>query len=367
MCTAANMYDRAIGCVRTVQTVYISPAIKQLRDRISRIAQGVIHGIQVIDDFVDYQRLRLALRIKSALSSFVARFVLYSINELSGKDQKAQAESQLAAIRQTGSCAEEYLFKASDSVTLSCVQLIHPKEINPQSHTIIYFPTNFEIWQASLPKLKHLQDNTAANVHALNWRKTGGSTSFPEVQQTLISDGVAYVRELMKQGIPPANIVLYGDDIGAAVAATVAAELVNDDIQVDLVSLRGYRSLTALIRHTMPACANVIARIAACMNWELNVEAVLPKLTGRIICMYHEHDPIVPLPISLKTAITEAQAKGSLNAHSVQFIKMNENAFTNEFPQFAEDTDITPHNRNLATIEQQWLYALIKKLWIQKV
>lgn len=82
--------------------------------------------------------------------------------------------------------------------------------------------------------------------------------------------------------------------------------------------------------------------------------------------MYSEQDPMVPIAASIKTALETAPA-GSLQLTSIEYVKMDEAAFSQECPQFAEDPDLHPHIRPFAPSEQASLVAAIHRLWANAV
>ncbi len=344
----------------------LSADLSNLNKRIATIASSVWNIVQeyakAIDEATLYYRKTISWFITSTLSSLTARFVLYSLNELSGEEYQERANIQLATLNSEGSQTALQSFATTLNATLSTVTLVHPPQINPSKHTIVYFPTNFEIWQASIDYLISLHKEACADVYALNYRGTGGSNGFAETEDMLINDGLAYVQDLIAKGVPADKIALFGGDIGGAVAVAVAAKLAEQGIVVDIISIRSFKTLTAVIREALPVAPDLFANFAAKMHWKLNAEADLPKLKGNFICMSSDQDPILPVAIQIKAAL-EAAPTNTLQLQSTHYIKMDENAFVKDFPQLAEDPDCNPHIRPFAKSEQVELIAAIKSLW----
>jgi len=289
----------------------------------------------------------------------VARFVLYSL-ELSGDEYEEHVQKVFKDLRDEGSQAVSLNFPVSQNATLSIVTLCHPPQKNPDKKTIIYFPRNFEIWQKSISFLQKLHQDTGADIHAINYRGTGDGTGFPEVSDTLIQDGLSYVQSL---DLSNNNIVLFGDDIGAAVAKNVAGILELENINLDVVSVRSFICLSELIRRTAPIAPDFCANFAEKMHWKLDVEAALRRLKGRLICVYAAHDPIIPSEISVK-AFIETAPENTLKFRKIELICMDEAAFKEEHPQMAEDPDCNSHIRPFAASELNSIATAIKALWV---
>lgn len=348
--------------------VQLSENLLELSQRVSHVASKVWQYVDIarqhIDDGVVWLRGGISWFIKSSLSSLTARFVLYSLNELTGEEYQEAANQELAALEKEGSTAEQIHFPTTQNATLSVATILHPEAKNPQKKTIVYFPTNFELWQMPYTRgyLKALHTDAAVNIHAINYPGTGGSTGFPEVEETLINDGLNYVQHLIKDGVHPSNIALVGGDIGGALATIIASKLAAENHTVHVVSIRSFRSLTSMIETIFPLASHKVAQFAAAMNWKLDVETVLPTLKGRFICMYNEHDPMIPVAVSIKTALENAPA-GSLQFASIEYLKMDDDAFALENKTMAEDPDCTPHVRPLAKTEVAQIAASIKRIW----
>lgn len=377
MCTVGFLKPVYTDIVEYVHDVCTSQLARQLSDelsdialRVSSVAQSVWSYIDTtrksIDDLMLFYQRGVSSCIKSALSSLTARFVLYSLNELTGEEYQERAEVQLATLTSEGSETAIRKFPTTQNATLSVATLLHGPDKNPDKKTIVYFPTNFEIWQGSIDYLISLHKSTHTDLHAMNYRGIGGSDGFPEIEDTLINDGIAYVRDLIRQGVPANKIAVYGDSIGASVAMSVAAQLADENIVVHTIPIRSFRLLADVIAQVLPVAADTAARFAATMGWKLDSQVLLPRLKGRMICMYSEQDPMVPIAASIKTALETAPA-GSLQLTSIEYVKMDEAAFSQECPQFAEDPDLHPHIRPFAPSEQASLVAAIHRLWANAV
>lgn len=319
---------------------------ESLSDVTQRVYSAALSVMKSIDDFFTRCHQGTAEYIRSFLSCFTARFVLYSINELTGNEHQPRADAELEKLIALGSQALHNRFATADGHSLSTVQLTK----NSHRKAIIYFPASYEIWQTAIDFLKQLHTEAEVDVYAINYRRSGSSTGFPENEHVLVEDGLNYVRDLISKGV--ANPILFGSDIGAAVATKIAAQLEQD---VDLVSLRPYGSLTEVIRQVFPLAPDFSASFAEAMNWGLDTQDALPHLRKNLICMYSEKDPYVPTPARLHTAL-------ATNLKSLQIFKMDESAFAQEFPALAEDPDWTPHIRPLASSERAQLIDAIKKL-----
>lgn len=348
--------------------VELSDKLSAVAARISSVAESLWSYVDTtrksIDDLFLFYQHGASSFIKSALSSLTARFVLYSLNELTGEEYQENADMQLTMLISEGSDAAIRKFPTTQNATLSVATLLHAQNKNPNRQTIVYFPANFDIWQASIDFLIRLHKSTNTNIHAINYRGTGGSDGFPEVEDTLINDGIAYVKNLIQSGVQPGKIALFGGSIGAGVCLAVAARLADENIVVNTIPLRSYKVLADIIAQVLPVAAHSTARFAAKMGWKLDSQAVLPKLRGHMICMYSEQDPMVPVARSIKNAIETAPA-GSLQLASIEYVEMHEDDFAKECPQRVEDPDCNPHIRPFAPSEEAALAAAINRLWLR--
>ncbi|MBS0633845.1 MAG: hypothetical protein JSR37_00090 [Verrucomicrobia bacterium] len=312
---------------------------------ISALSERVYNAALWTFQHIDRLYNSAVANLKSALSAFTARIVLYSLNELSGNEHLHSADSELLALTAQGSAANHVRFITNDGTSLSTVELLHPEH----RESVVYLPTSYEIWQwpATLNFLKELHTAAKVNVYALNYRKTGSSAGFPENEHQLFNDSLQYVQSLIAKG---ANITVFGSDIGAALAIKVAAAQ-----NLNVIALRPYSSLTEVIQQVFPLAPDFAAQFAKAMDWSLDTSEALPQLQKKMICMYSEQDSFVPTAARLKTALAAHLA-------SLQIIKMDEEAFTQEFPQLAQDPDCKPHIRPLASTERAELFAAIKHL-----
>lgn len=333
--------------------------ISDLSRRIMAVASQVWHTIDTQCQQVNSLFLRChketARFIKSTLSSLTARFVLYSLNELTGEEYQEHAEVELTKLIGEGTHAEIEQFQVSHDATLSVVKMVHPREKNAPKRTIVYLPANFEIWQGSIDYLKMLHQDLQADVYAINYRGTGGSTGFPEVDSCLINDVYAYVEKLIRSGVPAEQVVLFGGSIGGAVGTIVAGRFGDRNLAVNSVTIRSFRSLTALIEEF----STIAAQFAKTFEWQLNQEEALDHVKGRLICMYSDQDPVIPEHVGIKAAIDAKKT-------ACTFIKMDEAEFLRECKQLAENPDLTPHIRPFTKGEQLKLATAIQAVWNRK-
>lgn len=377
MCTVGFLKPVYAELSEYVHDVCTSELAQQLSDelsdlalRISSVAQTVWISIDTtrksIDELMLFYQRSVSSFIKSSFGSLTARFVLYSLNELTGEEYQERAEVQLATLTSEGSETAIRKFPTTDNTTLSVATILHPQHKNPDKKTIVYFPTSFEIWQGSIDYLISLHKSTQTDIHAINYRGTGGSDGFPEKEDTLINDGIAYVKDLIQSGVPANKISVFGGSVGASVAMSVAAQLADEHQDINIIAVRPFILLADLIAQVLPVAADTMAQFAAKVGWKLDAQPLLPRFKGRMICVYNEQDPMVPIAKSLKTALETAPA-GSLQLKSIEYVKMDEVAFSHECPSIAEDPDCNPHVRPFAPSEQASLVAAINRLWANAV
>ncbi len=296
--------------------------------------------------------------VRTALCSLVARFVIYSLNELKAEVFAEKVSGTFAKLTSEGSTASEKRFEM-----LSTVAICYPQDKNPTKKTVIYVPSKLEIWQQSVEYLACLHKDAGVDVYSLNFRGSGTSNGFPLVEATVIEDVEAFVASIIKTGVDPKNIVLFGDDIGATYSIKAAAALADKGYDVNVIASRCYKSLTSLIRSVFPIAQNFIANSCANLGWSGDAECDLPKLKGSIVCVYSDEDPYIPQEEALKSALDNAPA-GSLHLKKISYVKMSESDFAAEFPEAVKDPAYDPHIRPFTTNEHEQLMQLIRELFV---
>jgi pimeloyl-ACP methyl ester carboxylesterase len=140
-------------------------------------------------------------------------------------------------------------------ITPSNLQHSDPKQL---MHVINFMGQagRFDAYQPELNEYVHVKElseyakNCQCKMICFNYRGVGGSSKNDRracSKDDLLKDGIAQVRRLLEQGIPPANIVLKGYSLGGAVATLVASHFHNLDIRLHLFNDRSFSSLTNVL------------------------------------------------------------------------------------------------------------------------
>jgi len=330
------------------------------RDTLSDLTQRIIRAVDAV--FCQLERVTIAplgdLRcgistcIRGLFRSLIARYVFFSLNELTGNEHKEHAERVLAKLQNSTITRSD--FAVSLHAKLSVISMTRPEN----RHTLVYFPGHYEIWQSAANFLSKLHVEADVNVYAINYRGTGTSSGFPETEDLLLEDAKAFINDLVAtHNIPKESICLAGSDIGGAIATLAGSELL-----CDVISIRSFRSLTKLIQATFPLFSNAAAQFAKGLHWNFDVETALKNHTKSFITVFSENDPQIPYEQSTR-AFIEQQTEEPLKCKKITTIKLDEADFLIESPQYAEDPDCNPHVRPLTTNERGQLVVAIKSLW----
>jgi esterase/lipase len=256
---------------------------------------------------------------------------------------------------------QEIAIPVEDTVTLSGI-VFRPKRIfeKPADQKwIVYFHQNAASWEDKKNTLDELARNTGANVLSCNYRGVGKSTGFPKDESDLLNDGKATIEYLLKQGIKPENIVVYGASLGGAIATHVAADCMEKKQGVALCTDRSFKSLPHVIKELVPILGRPIAALAKWFGWNLNSEEKFNNLRRqlqhikqkKILLIYHEKDEIVRIRASVHHVFTGED-------NFVHKMRLN--------PE--NDQGGSPHNRLFSTSgfpdqsESEQFYAYMKSL-----
>lgn len=268
------------------------------------------------------------------LSHIVAKIVLPRLEITVSQES---INNHFKELRNLGSTAVAATFGPKN---LSVLSLLSPSSKNPEQKTVIYLPARSSCWQQHLRYLKKLHLDSGVHIYAPNYH--GNKADM------LVTDIHAFTKWLIQNGIPANKLILFGSDMGAAIATCTAAKLEEEGITVDVISDGGYKSFGAYIRHNVPLCSKMAAKIVQAASWEFDVEGALKKLKGRFYCLASPQDSTVPPWISVKSLVDDARC-----------IVKDENEFMREHPQYAQDPDYNPHTRPFTRREHEALVAAI--------
>lgn len=150
--------------------------------------------------------LFLALLIIFALFCLVARLLHRYFIYVPDRTRIDPREAGLTGV-------EEIVFKAHDGKRL--VAWCRPAEKGKR--TLLYFPGNSGNVAARAGKIKAIAAD-GYGVFIVNYRGYGGSGSRP-TEKRLVKDAVSAFDTLRGLGVPPRDVVVYGESLGTGVAA----------------------------------------------------------------------------------------------------------------------------------------------------
>ncbi|WP_158008267.1 alpha/beta hydrolase [Methyloceanibacter methanicus] len=155
--------------------------------------------------------LFLALLLIFALFCLVARLLHRYFVYVPDRRRIDPREAGIAGV-------EEIVFKATDGKTL--IAWYRPAEKGKR--TLLYFPGNSGSVAARAGKIKTIAAD-GYGVFIVNYRGYGGSGGRP-TEKRLVKDAVSAFDTLRGLGVPPRDIVVYGESLGTGVATQVCLQ-----------------------------------------------------------------------------------------------------------------------------------------------
>lgn len=168
----------------------------------------------------------------------------------------------------------------------------------PTATTVLYLHGNGANLMARGPWICKLRLLPAA-VLALDWRGYGSSTGTPS-EEGLYEDARAAWRHLTAdRGIPAASIVVYGESLGGAPAAVLAAE-----VEPRMLVLQStFTRLPDLVR-------TLFGRpIAALAPSRFDTAAALANVAAPVLILHGTRDELVPPAMAEALAVAAADAR----------------------------------------------------------
>lgn len=154
--------------------------------------------------------LFLALLLIFALFCLVARLLHRYFVYVPDRRRIDPREAGIAGV-------EEIVFKATDGKTL--IAWYRPAEKGKR--TLLYFPGNSGSVAARAGKIKTIAAD-GYGVFIVNYRGYGGSGGRP-TEKRLVKDAVSAFDTLRGLGVPPRDIVVYGESLGTGVPPRCAS------------------------------------------------------------------------------------------------------------------------------------------------
>ncbi len=156
-----------------------------------------------------------------------------------------------------------------------------------------------DFYENRLGEFEHMSQKTGTNILTINYRGVGASQDSVSwdnhlIGDDIVEDGLAAVNELLKQGVLPENIVMYGHSQGGAVAAKVTALIPG----MHLCSDRSFSCYADAIKGVIGGLIGKIVALISPSWWKFNsmeaIETIASKEhKGQQILIIHENDGVV--------------------------------------------------------------------------
>jgi pimeloyl-ACP methyl ester carboxylesterase len=215
-----------------------------------------------------------------------------------------------------------------------------------------------------------------ARLVLFDYSGVNGSKGWAHNTQTLLNDGIVQVNHLLKQGVKPENIILYGWSIGGAIASLVADYFHQQQRTVYLFNDRSFSNLsfTAVgIVKELPLLGPVLAYLLLptikfalwATGWEMEADQAYRNVPRR----YRTHtvlkdDEIIPYYASLHEAgkysqerYTKSHKFFSDSGHCADLNELNNKdtngiTFFKEFVEKAEKTNASSRPLSTTKLEK---------------
>lgn len=281
---------------------------------------------------------------KNDRAALIAQQVLPAL-AMSEKERAAYEKESTAALKKLKN-VERSRFSVSAKSTLDRIVFSASEKPLGERKVVVMFLPNFVLWEQILDKLSMLRDQCEVDVICCNYRGCGRSDGFAARDEYLVHDGVAQVLDLVKKGVKPENILLSGYSLGGAVALAVDEKLEEQKITVKAINERSFRSIQAFVEADPELLAQLDGVSIEDLGWGLRPEESIKKISGRVLVIHNDKDPMVTYPVSLKGALDKQKVKKK----TISFIAME--------PTKEKDQ----HNREWTSKEAKSIYAAIRDL-----
>ena len=183
--------------------------------------------------------------------------------------------------RDIGLTFEDVFFTASDGVRLNGWFVSHPQATT----TLLWFHGNAGNISHRLGNFRRLHDKVKSNVFAVDYRGYGRSEGTVSEQGTY-RDAEAALRHLRaRHDIDAKNIVIFGQSLGAA----VAAELAGREECLALILEAPFASIREMARVAFPWLP-----IGPLIRTRYDVSETIKRVKAPILILHGDRDEVVP-------------------------------------------------------------------------
>jgi fermentation-respiration switch protein FrsA (DUF1100 family) len=178
---------------------------------------------------------------------------------------------------------EEVRLVAEDRVGLHAFML----PLQGARRTILVFNGNAGNISYRLPRALEIQRRLGASVMLFDYRGYGKSEGRPDEQGTYKDARAAYRYLVGTRGLPPENLVLLGESLGAAVAVQLALE----QPAAGVILESPFASIPEMARAVYP----FLPPVGPLIRTRYDTLSKVKRLRRPLLVVHGEHDEIVPL------------------------------------------------------------------------
>lgn len=182
---------------------------------------------------------------------------------------------------------------------------------------IVYFPGLTYTFEKE-PDEDKSEWNWAAeagmDVHLINFPGSGKSKGHSLNGRNRVNAGIAVISDLLKQGIHPDNIVLYGSCAGGPIAAEVYKKFKKDDnIHLRCIINKSFSSFKKLVVKLLHISKPkwlfppIIKFILKCFGWHFKLHTIVNDITPYTICFNLENDGFISKQANIGTKISDIE------------------------------------------------------------
>lgn len=145
------------------------------------------------------------------------------------------------------------------------------------------------------PEYEPLVAESGANLMSANFREMGNSKGTLKSDKDLIRDCIAMVDHLLKKGVKPENILLWGHSLGGGVASAAALQLQEKrGVVLNVLNERSFSTLSDAMKSItwIPVIRHIVAGVANTW-WKLESVRDFRKLKGKTFVIADPYDGVI--------------------------------------------------------------------------
>ncbi|WP_246198527.1 alpha/beta hydrolase [Wolbachia endosymbiont of Ctenocephalides felis wCfeJ] len=187
---------------------------------------------------------------------------------------------------------------------------------NKEKKHIVYFPGLTYTFEKE-PDEDKGEWNWAAeagmDVHFINFPGSGKSKGNSLNGQNRVNAGIEVISDLLKQGIRPNNIVLYGSCAGGLIAAETYKRFKDDNVHLRCIINKSFSSFKKLIVKLLHVSKPkwlfppIIKFILKCFGWHFKPHTIINDITPYTICFNLENDGFINKKATIGAKIADIE------------------------------------------------------------